>query len=535
MFLVGSCGPLRRWIALHDCSLVQREVEYLYLTRDSSESDLKQRREITSTGSSSYESQSVVEAAVHDRVLILEGLENAVRNVLPVLNNPLENREMALEDGRFLVSPQRYEFMRAEVQKKGLEVSSAVQTPVSAHANFRVIAISIPVPPLRGNPLDPPLRSRFQSRSVDSVPSDIILQTLVESIGSSLPMHAIETMLSFYEAIRSLTSKQASMAGVENRTLAFQHLSAVNEIGLLSSAQLLTLFPVTPVEDAPSNVFPWQSCITNEEAREMVARIWQHLVAVSADVLPPLAGQPERKPIVKTRADGSLEKPAEPVHALLPAFETDPSLGRFLLTGARRPDSIIIRFDMSSSGAAPKQPVFVRCRGGSGSASGQGIRPPVLPKVWTGGFMHHYTLNAMLQSHTVGRDLCLIGGKGEGKFFLVQQFASLLGYVPVQAMFLYKDMTARDLVQRRTTTSTGATVWQSSPLIDALHSGSLAVLDGVDWPPCWTLSIGCRSAHCRSWIVSCSIASYSCSTVAGSSSSSGSSTCATWSDSRTRS
>ena len=72
-------------------------MEYLYLTRDSSESDLKQRREISSTGTSTYESQCVVEAAIHGRVLLLEGLENAERNVLPVLNNLLENREMALE------------------------------------------------------------------------------------------------------------------------------------------------------------------------------------------------------------------------------------------------------------------------------------------------------------------------------------------------------------------------------------------------------------------------------------------------------
>lgn len=31
------------------------------------------------------------------------------RNVLPVLNNLLENREMQLEDGRFLMSAERYD------------------------------------------------------------------------------------------------------------------------------------------------------------------------------------------------------------------------------------------------------------------------------------------------------------------------------------------------------------------------------------------------------------------------------------------
>jgi len=50
-----------------------------------------------------------VRAAVHGRVLVLEGIEKAERNVLPLLNNLLENREMQLDDGRFLVSPSRYD------------------------------------------------------------------------------------------------------------------------------------------------------------------------------------------------------------------------------------------------------------------------------------------------------------------------------------------------------------------------------------------------------------------------------------------
>lgn len=53
--------------------------------------------------------QSAVRAAIEGRVLILEGVEKAERNVLPVLNNLLENREMQLEDGRLLIASQRYD------------------------------------------------------------------------------------------------------------------------------------------------------------------------------------------------------------------------------------------------------------------------------------------------------------------------------------------------------------------------------------------------------------------------------------------
>ena len=50
-----------------------------------------------------------MKAATEGRVLVLEGVEKAERNVLPVLNNLLENREMQLEDGRFLCAAQRYD------------------------------------------------------------------------------------------------------------------------------------------------------------------------------------------------------------------------------------------------------------------------------------------------------------------------------------------------------------------------------------------------------------------------------------------
>lgn len=66
-------------------------MEYLALTRDTTESDLKQRREIHS-GSAFYVDQCAVRAAVDGRILVLEGIEKAERNVLPVLNNLLENR-----------------------------------------------------------------------------------------------------------------------------------------------------------------------------------------------------------------------------------------------------------------------------------------------------------------------------------------------------------------------------------------------------------------------------------------------------------
>ena len=102
----------------------------------------------------------------------------------------------------------------------------------------------------------------------------------------------------------------------------------------------------------------------------------------------------------------------------------------------------------------------------------------------------------------VSRDLCIIGGRGEGKTFIARAFAQAgatiivhpvpvslkcynptaqaLGYQRVETLFLFKDMSARDLLQRRTTTPDGSTAWVDTPLLTALSEGRLCILDGLD-------------------------------------------------------
>lgn len=78
--------------------------------------------------------QAPVRAAIHGRLLVLDGIENAERNVLPTLNNLLENREMALEDGRFL--------MNANQLQQSSDISFCNRI-VPVHKDFRVIALGM--------------------------------------------------------------------------------------------------------------------------------------------------------------------------------------------------------------------------------------------------------------------------------------------------------------------------------------------------------------------------------------------------------
>ncbi|KAL0111986.1 hypothetical protein PUN28_013309 [Cardiocondyla obscurior] len=161
MFLMGGPGIRRRELALAFLELTGRELEFIALTRDTTEADLKQRREIKS-GTAYYHDQSAVRAATNGRVLLIEGVEKAERNVLPVLNNLLENREMHLEDGRFLIPASRYD----KLLKTHTQTELDKWRLVRVSEDFIVIALGLPSPRYPGHPLDPPLRSRFQARHI---------------------------------------------------------------------------------------------------------------------------------------------------------------------------------------------------------------------------------------------------------------------------------------------------------------------------------------------------------------------------------
>eukprot|EP00045_Choanoeca_perplexa_P012171 m.131630 g.131630 ORF g.131630 m.131630 type:complete len:1706 (-) comp15913_c0_seq3:46-5163(-) len=168
MILIGEPGAARRNLIQQYCELTNREMEYVALSRDTTESELKQRRELRSS-SAIYQDQAAVRAALHGRVLVLDGIEKAERNLLPLLNNLLENREMNLEDGRFLMASNRFNSLSQSISQD--ELTEARVAPV--HPDFRVVALGLPVPRYPGNPLDPPLRSRLQSRWFSPSSADI--------------------------------------------------------------------------------------------------------------------------------------------------------------------------------------------------------------------------------------------------------------------------------------------------------------------------------------------------------------------------
>ncbi|XP_005100871.1 von Willebrand factor A domain-containing protein 8 [Aplysia californica] len=237
VFLIGPPGPLRRQIALMYLQLTKREIEYVSLSRDTTESDLKQRREIES-GTASYIDQCAVRAALDGRVLVLEGIEKAERNVLPVLNNLLENREMQLDDGRFLMAADRYDKLLADHTQEELDALRLVRVS----KDFRVIALGLPVPRYQGNPLDPPLRSRFQARDIHPTPFKEMLGELQE-LAPNVPSERLAHMVSFATA---MLQKESSSLGLPDFPVDnLRHIVKIlNSMPNASDAELLQrLYP----------------------------------------------------------------------------------------------------------------------------------------------------------------------------------------------------------------------------------------------------------------------------------------------------
>lgn len=428
VFLIGPPGPLRRSIAMQYLELTKREVEYVALSRDTTETDLKQRREIRS-GTAFYIDQCAVRAATRGRVLILEGLEKAERNVLPVLNNLLENREMQLEDGRFLMSAERYDKLLQEHTKEELDSWKIVRVS----EDFRVIALGLPVPKYKGNPLDPPLRSRFQARDVYYLPFKDQLE-LLYSAGPNVAAERVSQLLSL---ATTLCSQESSNLGLPDFPVD----------NLLPALHVLNSFPMLSCQQLLHRLYPYNSML-GKDGRTAVEGVLSRFELLDG----------HRQPAPTTILSVSTAKDVEG-HADITLHVVDKDITFQVPAGVKEP------------------------------------RPPKSSPTYIHTPSHSQLLAEMIQSHMV-KDICLIGPKGCGKSVIAREFAEMLGY-SMEPVMLYQDMTVRDLLQQRYTLPNGDTAWRPSPLVTAAMEGKLLLLDGIHRVNLGTLAVLSRLLHDR--------------------------------------
>lgn len=544
--MVGPPGPHKRQLAFRFGEVIQRELEYLSISRDTTEADLKQRAEVVH-GSLHYVDQSPVRCALFGRILVLDGIEKAERNVLPTLNNLLENRELSLEDGRFLLHHTAYDALL----QKGLTPAELTQRKLlRCHEDFRVIAIGLPVPRYPGYPLDPPLRSRFQARAIINLPLVSQADIFIEKY-PLVDREVLMNLLSARETLRIFEAENANSALATAPTAGpnkMPHWPAVNIEHIIkvlnqlpvdmqqvyvSAASIDSVYPFTLLCDplqcqtvfAALDRFSLhpavRSAVDSSGAVSVVAsdlttampKIWvsgtprqlhnenqleQSEILIRTPTT--ITSTPEqtiqiihKQKIIPTVIDNSNNTQLPPKDAT----SATPRPKYRLPTG--RTIEVQLTTVNPSTGVSSVEPALVHTIHLQGAVS---LDPPSssvssspaagLPEPFIPTLFHHRILAPVLLDLAVGRDVCIIGQRGCGKSSFVRWISeSILGFRPhqIHQVHLFKDMSSRDLLQRRSTDQDGNTVWHTSSIIDAALTGGLAILDGVDRIPPATLQV----------------------------------------------
>jgi von Willebrand factor A domain-containing protein 8 len=432
LFLIGRPGKFKRNIAMTYLQLTNQECEYIALSRDTSESDLKQRREI-SNGTSIYLDQAAVRAAKEGRVLIIDGVEKAERNILPILNNLLENREMHLEDGRFMVSAERYDNLLKEHGQEVLDKMGLVRVS----NDFRVIALGLPVPKYRGSPLDPPLRSRFQARDVASLSFSEMTNQMKEAAPNA-PEKGLRKLLSFGFAVASSDSS-ASLPDfpIDN---------------VIEAGRILSNNPSMSEFELIQRLYPTEVILTNSQ-KSSIKTLMESLKIQSKPTKHRISNVEHLDGIAKVTiqqpAPGSLVSWLKTSEVVLEI----PTCDQKLISSPKIENKFV---EIESQSAL---------------------------------------LSDMTQTHAVA-DFCLIGTRGSGKTALVVEMCRMLNQ-PLEQITLYKDMSARELIQSRNTKANGDTEWMDSSLVKAARNGWTIVLDGLHRLHLSTMSILHRLVHDR--------------------------------------
>ena len=107
-------------------------------------------------------------------------------------------------------------------------------------------------------------------------------------------------------------------------------------------------------------------------------------------------------------------------------------------------------------------------------------KAPDFPSAYVNSPRCNDVLSRMIQCHILNQDFLLIGPKSSSKSICIREFAKILNY-ELNVFYLYKDLTARDLLQRRSTRADGSTFWEDSILVKSAKCGHLVVLEGLHW------------------------------------------------------
>jgi MoxR-like ATPase len=396
---------------------------------------------------------------------------------------------MNLEDGRFLCHPARYDILLAT----GKDLSKSHLVRVSER--FRVIALGLPVPRYLGYPLDPPLRSRFQSRDI-RIPQ-------IESQAKQFLLNCPRAPVDFVERLISLIAvlRTDDESGATN-------VPEFPEDALDVIAFILNRFPAVASRFLVDVVYPVPLLISADpEQRHLVLSVYkrfgfdghsfdetgwcsaeasqkQAASSSAASVKParpekllgPVRGSPGNNQVVVALS----AEPAKPQRQPPPRM----SRSNYLLSNFARDHAQLGPHPQPapSAGANPAD-----SHGSPRIAFPEAPFEPSAPPFFVETGFHASLSASVAILLSLALPVCVVGARGTGKSALVRSIVRRFGW-DAESIPLHRDLSARDLLSRRATTSSGDTTWEDSPLVRAAVLGKVAILDGLETLPPLTIA-----------------------------------------------
>ncbi|CAO1618558.1 unnamed protein product [Parajaminaea phylloscopi] len=525
IFLLSPPGPYSRHLALTFSALLQVPFEYVSMHRDIGESELLQQRSLRAGGTLEYVDGPVVRAMKSGSLLIIEGVQRAERNVMPLLNNILENREANLADGTQLVPGDRVEGLRTAAEADG----EAASRFIPVHPNFRTIALGLPTPPYTGLSLDPPFRSRFQSRWVESlVPSTGLAKYQVlpaAEEGPDVPRSLSISLAQRLHEFASLVKYHDRFARGADILPETERLPTMPQTTLPLLEDIAQLFPPAEPLAPPSTTKDLEGPPepTYGPPQDGALQVPDFVrTRVEAGELEMLSRFPEPKPkglVAQETRDllGSawpnlytIEKPRKKLaNDLLEKLGLDYGVGAGVGTMSTSDDGAtgLLGYRLREVRRlsevrallifqhAVKDDRRVEIEVACGPLAFRAV--PELGKEYAVNNENIFVtprllsmLTIMSQLHAAGRDLALLPSAFAADADTIPQsssstttaigiFGAILGY-PVESVWLWKDVGGNELIMRRVTTPEGDTTFEPSPLLKGAMEAKIVHLAGID-------------------------------------------------------
>lgn len=384
------------------------------------------------------ENSGLVVAALEGKMCVLEGVHNLEAGALASIARLAQDRELPLPDGSMLVSERSFMDMR---KLTGLTHAELVRDKriLPVHPSFRIVATaSYPLHASQsGTVLD---RLPWMTEEIcglfafvdipgpDRAEEEAIIKRLVPL---NTPMEAIVSILDFAHKFRDISEGAGDGAQAGG--------SVLNKAGNLGTRQLIRILRRVA-----------------EDPEEDLHR------AINRTLLSPFLPQLARMALQELLQESGIRPRPREVRRGVPPPEVK---GNHLVVGN------------------VKMPIFDPAKS---DPEGEALVPRVSAAFFDND-LHTLVMRELIADFALGEQLILIGNQGVGKNRLTDRFLELINR-PREYIQLHRDTTVQSLMVQPTVEN-GLIIYKDSPLVRAVKTGRVLVVDEADKAPVYITSV----------------------------------------------